>query len=257
MKGRLILLLFGIAVQSLAAGDSAFFDNLDQLEPQEQYRQLSLMLLVSDGVDDTLLEGMARHAGKTETDGGLALNLDDYTTPLIRIVDQQTMLAGSTQLFRFTRENAARIASRLRDLPAENPDTAFEAHRPGISEDAIIIRNAIADSIDFSELSQDGQPGQLSQEYRAHTIYLRNNLEYDLFAAELDRLTQQAIASVGGTTEAYERMFDDEVDSAGLNKKIEAAEYIYNWDREFDRRAARLAEEILGTIWDDESQINN
>ncbi len=64
------------------------------------------------------------------------------------------------------------------------------------------------------------------------------------------------MASVGGQTDAYERMFDDEVDAVGLDKKIGAAEYVYGWDRKFDERAAKLAEEILKNIWDRESAID-
>lgn len=51
-------------------------------------------------------------------------------------------------------------------------------------------------------------------------------------------------------------MFDDEVNAAALDKKIRAAEYDYGWVREFDERAARLAEEILNKIWDRESDLN-
>jgi hypothetical protein len=77
-----------------------------------------------------------------------------------------------------------------------------------------------------------------------------------MFATELDRITAEAVASVGGQSDAYERMFDDEVDGDALNKKIDAAEYVYGWDRDFDERAAKLAEEILKNIWDREVQID-
>lgn len=40
------------------------------------------------------------------------------------------------------------------------------------------------------------------------------------------------------------------------DKKIKAADYAYGWDREFDRRAAKLAEEILSRIWDRESDLD-
>jgi len=256
---RIFVLLAGLFLSSpgTAIENDSFLANLDSLAPSEQYRQLSLMMLVADGVDDNLLEGMEMHVGDSQQDGQTAINLEDYTTPLIRIVDQETMLAGSAQLFRFTRENAAEIAARLKTIEQQFPKLDFAAQGAAISEDAIIIRNAIADSIDFSEGRPTNSTKPLSRTYRERTIYLRNNLEYELFTFELGRITDQAIASVGGTTEAYERMFDDEIDHENLNKKIDAAEFIYDWDRDFDKRAARLAEEILNTIWDEESgQIN-
>ncbi len=36
-------------------------------------------------------------------------------------------------------------------------------------------------------------------------------MEYELFDEELERLTEEAIASVGGKLDAYQRMFDEEV----------------------------------------------
>lgn len=245
-----------------AAGDEAWLAGLDALTPEARFRQLSLMLLVSDGSDAKLVGTLeSRLDGRESTPGEPPdFDFDDYTTPLIRIVDQETMLAGATRLFRFTREHAAQIATHLERLREAFPAAARTIPASAITEDAIIIRNAIADSMDYAEYSggdPDGVPEEpLSRNYRERTIYLRNNLEYTLFSAELDRITREAVASVGGQTDAYERMFDDEVDAAGLDKKIKAAEYVYGWDRKFDERAARMAEEILNNIWDRETAID-
>lgn len=238
----------------------AFFSSLDGLPMEERYRQLSLMLMVSDGADQALIGRLTAHLDDRRSDsaghGGPEFDFDDYTTPLIRIVDQQTMLAGATRLFRFTRDHAGTIAERLKSLQYSQGEAIEPGLEHAIAEDAIIIRNAIADSIDYATLQTAGDEDPLSAAYRARTVYLRNNLEYELFAAELDRITEDAIASVGGKTDAYERMFDDEVDAAALDKKIKAAEYAYGWDREFDERAAKLTEEIINKIWDRESDLD-
>jgi hypothetical protein len=262
MKRLTIALILLIAGGIVHADDSsAFFDRLDRFPSDEQFRQLSLMLMISDGADDALIQALESRpqtitsAAAEESDA--VFNFDDYTTPLIRIVDQETMLAGATRLFRFTRNNKAAIAARLRTFENIGTKPVDGSTAPAISEDAIIIRNAIADSIDYSELQANStsQSGGLSESYRVRTIYLRNNLEYTLFAAELDRITRESVDSVGGKTDAYERMFDDEVDSAAINKKIDAAEFAYGWDRDFDKRAAKLAEEILNNIWNQESDM--
>jgi len=249
-----------IQTASLHAETGAgYFTGLDTLAPVDRYRQLSLILMVSSGVDDRLIEVLdERLAGQSGSANGAAFNFDDYTTPLIRIVDQETMLTGATELFIFTRSHAEGIAQRLKALLDQHPEVVRAMPEGSIGEDAIIIRNAIADSIDYAEFSGQRKPDEasLSQHYRAQTIYLRNNLEYALFATELDRITREAVASVGGQTEAYERMFDDEVDGAALSKKIEAAESVYGWDPDLDERAAKMAEEILENIWDRESDLD-
>lgn len=259
MKRTIVAFLFTcLTVLAHSADETDFFAKLSTLPDADQFRQLTLMLLISQGADADLMKMMRQRSEAWGFAAGddMSFNLDDYTTPLIRIVDQKTMLAGASRLFEFTRENVDAISSRLADIRDSNDEAVLESRLPAIREDAIIIRNAIADSIDFSEAESGGEPGGTSESYRARTVFLRNNLEYDLFSAELDRMTQDAIASVGGRTEAFERMFDDEIDSASLNKKIDAAEYVYGWDRDFDERAAKLAEEILGRIWDEESDLN-
>lgn len=261
---RLASMVMLLTMLQPAAGSAdeagAFFSGLDELSVEERYRQLSLMLMVSDGADEALVNRLSTRLEVVSADaadrGAPDFDFDQYTTPLIRIVDQESMLAGATRLFRFTRENAAAIAERLKLLHDRQAEEIGPAKGHAIAEDAIIIRNAIADSIDYATLDRAGEDDPLSAGYRARTVYLRNNLEYALFAAELERITEEAIASVGGQTDAYQRMFDDEVDAAALDKKIRAAEYAYGWDREFDERAAKLAEEILNKIWDRESDID-
>ena len=255
----IILLFQCLATQ--ADGSDFFYISVDELPPEQQFRQLSLMLMVSDGADEDLISELTNLLGdKGAVDqDGRNFSFDDYTTPLIRIVDQETMLAGANQLFKFTRKNEAGIAQWLRTLLEQENESITAQPMGTISEDAIIIRNAIADSIDYIVLQQAGETEgpRLSSGYRARTTYLRNNLEYELFAADLERITREAVAAVSGRTEAFERMFDDEVDSDAIDKKIRAAEYAYGWEPDFDKRAAKMAQEILDNIVEMEGTPDN
>ena len=251
---KIVAVIVLLLVQAWAWADDgqSFFETVDALPPQEQFRQLSLMMLVSDGADEHLISALTGMSDETGGNGTAGINFDDYTTPLIRIVDQQSMLAGASQLFLFTRENAIGISERLQALQ-NNTNVPFDSNT--INEDAIIIRNAIADSMDYTFAPGGPAPGEtlLSDGYRNRTTYLRNNLEYSLFAADLDRITREAVESVIGRTEAFERMFDDEVDSTSIDKKIRAAEYAYGWDRDFDEKAAEMAQKMLDSIAEDQS----
>ncbi len=265
MKKWLLIVVLSMQAFVVSANENGnVFSAIDALPPDQRFRQLSLMLLVSEGAGEALIAALTGETGSIEatpgSDDPTTIDFDQYTTPLVRIVDQQTMLQGATRLFRFTQVHAAGIAERLRALHQEGLDSDAVFTRTAVSEDAIIIRNAIADSIDYmmaAEPSGANEPGSeyssLAADYRARTIYLRNNLEYELFAAELEQITSEAISDVVGRTEAYERMFDDEVDGQAIDKKIRAAEYAYGWDRDFDERAAKLAEKMLETIPVEES----
>lgn len=240
---------------------------VDALPPAEQHRQLSLMLLVSAGVDEALLDLMAIRLG---ADGGVAtgeagapgsaepprFDTERYTSPLARIVDQASLLAGADQLFRFTLDHRPEIRARLDALEGQEVNLSSPVVLADLTEDTILIRQAIADSLGAlvpAGSAPDSAPGP-EQRYRAQTIVLRNTLEYTQFKAELDVLTGQAIASVGGRLDAYQRMFDVETNTGVLDRRIRSAELIYLPEGQFDPRAGELTEEMLNNMVLSESQ---
>ena len=81
-------------------------------------------------------------------------------------------------------------------------------------------------------------------------------MEYELFDEELGRLTAEAILSVGGKLDAYQRMFDEEVDSKRFTRQFDAAEYIYNRTDKFDEKAGKLTEDIMKNVILSQSQPN-
>ncbi len=107
-------------------------------------------------------------APRDTIDGGRAvsnLSPDDYKTPLIRIVDQESMLSGAAFLLRFAQESNDEIQARLASINAENPVLISMVDMNAITEDAIVIRNAIADAISYSNLANNeetcGSPAEL------------------------------------------------------------------------------------------------
>jgi len=123
-----------------------------------------------------------------------------------------------------------------------------------ITEDAIIIRNAISDAIGYSSLAENEEIEVHLQNYRTQTIRIRNVMEYELFDKELTRLTDEAILSVGGKLDAYQRMFDEEVDSKEFDRQFDAADYIFNRTEKFDEKAGKLTEDIMKNVILSQSQ---
>ena len=244
----------------LAVGRMAFaglnFSAMGDLPPGEQYRQLSQVLLISGGASPVLIDPLISLTTRIETDASIGFNPDDYKTPLSRIVDQQSMLIGAAHLLRFAHASNVQIRQKLAEINASNPVLVSMIDMNAIMEDVIIIRNAIADSISYSSLARDEEFIAELEEYRTRTIYLRNMMEYELFNEELERLTDQAIDSVGGKLDAYQRMFDQEVDSKQFDRHFDAAEYIYMQTEKFDERAGQLTEEIIKQTVLLESQVD-
>jgi hypothetical protein len=227
---------------------STNIEDIRNLPPGEQYRQLSLILLISGGADSVLLESLAPLDADGQGGAVSSFNPDDYKTPLIRIVDQESMLSGAAFLLRFAQESKDDIQASLVAINSKHPVLISMVDMNAITEDAIIIRNAIADAIDYSKLADDEKIELHLQNYRTQTIRIRNIMEYELFDKELERLTDEAILSVGGKLDAYQRMFDEEVDSKKFGRQFDAAEYIYNRTEKFDEKAAKLTEEIMKSV---------
>ena len=247
-------LLFFTGLTGVSANTS--LEYINDLPPGEQYRQLSLIVLLSGGADPALVEALLPRDTIDQARASSNLTPDDYTTPLIRIVDQESMLTGSAFLLRFAQESRDEIQASLAEINANNPVLISMVDMNSITEDAIIIRNAIADAISYSSIVEDEQVAGYLQVYRTQTIRLRNIMEYELFDEELDRLTQEAIQSVGGKLDAYQRMFDEEVNSKDLDRQFDAAKYIFNRTEKFDEKAGILTEEIMKNVILSQSKPN-
>ena len=247
---RLLAACMLLAIAQGQAADDPI--SIGDLPPGEQYRQLSLIVLMAAGASPKLIDAMAPDAEAGA--GREVVKPDDYKTPLFRIVDQESMLAGAAFLLRYAQESAADIQARMAGIKAANPVLISMVNVTAITEDAIIIRNAIADSIAYSDLFEDQTARQHLEEYRTRTTRIRNVMEFELFEAELARLTEEAIRSVGGKLDAYQRMFDEEVDSEGFDRQFDAADYIYNRSEKFDIKAGKLTEEIMKNVIFSEGQ---
>jgi hypothetical protein len=247
----LCLLWLGFAAP---VGAAVHFEALETLPPGEQYRQLSLMLMASAGAEAPLREALLALSGGVEGEG---FDPENYTTPLARIVDPRSLLAGAGRLFLFAERNGDAIRGRMEELKERHPVLIDLLDGDSITADGILIRNAIADSVPYAGDLDAAALAEPLRAYRVFTLRLRNELEYDEFSAELERITGDAIASVGGKLDAYQRMFDEETADDGFDRHIEAAESIYRRGESVDPRADEMTEEILRNMILLESQPNN
>lgn len=234
------------------------FEALEQLPPGEQYRQLSLLSLVAGGVDPQLVALLRPLEAQQADSAGTAaeFGLDAYATPLARIVDQEILLAGAAQMFRFVRDNSAGIQARMTRIASEHPILISMVDVNAIAADAIIIRNAIADSIEYSALMDQPATAGRVEVFRSQTVHLRNMMEYNEFQAELAQLTDEAILDLGGRLDAYQRMFDDEVDPELIQRRVESAQIMNRQaDDRYQEQALERNAELLMMLILLESQV--
>lgn len=232
-----------------------------ELPPGEKFRQLSLLLLVTGGVESGSLEmiPVADQQGHRETGSGSAgffFQLDDFQTPLARIVDQETMLASAAQIFIYSRDNSREIQLELAEITRTHPILISMVDVNEIAEDAIIIRNAIADAIEYSQVAEQAQALVQLRAFQRQTVHLRNMMEFNIFQEQLATITDRAIIDLGGRLDAYQRMFDDDIDAELVRRRVDSAEIMNALTgAEFDDQASLRNREILMMLILMESQV--
>ena len=234
------------------------FEALEELTPGEQYRRLSLLMLITGGTDPAMLEMLQPVIDMQEAGAAPAmdLELDDYVTPLIRIVDQEILLGGAAQMFRFARENGAEVQERLTRIATANPILISMVDVNELAADAIIIRNSIADTIEYTDSINAEEAAARLAAFRGQTVYLRNMMEYNQFQEQLSAITNQAIIDLGGRLDAYQRMFDEDVDEDLIRRRIESAQAMNNQAEErFKGEAMMRNAELMMMLILMESQV--
>lgn len=253
VTAAILALLLGFATPLPAAVD---FAAIDQLPPGDQYRQLSLLMLITGGTDPALLELLRPVRQQQDAGPATRLDLDDFVTPLVRIVDPDTLLANAAEMFRFARENSAEIQQRLTTIAQQNPILISMVDVNGMAADAIIIRNAMADTIEYTESIDQRQAAMRLAAFREQTVYLRNMMEYNEFQAELTAITNEAIVDLGGRLDAYQRMFSEDVDDDLIRRRIESAQIMNEQTgKRFDDQAMANNAELLMMLILMESQV--
>jgi hypothetical protein len=254
--GRLLQALVLTLLLSGPAAAAVSFEALEGLPPGDQYRQLSLLMLITCGTDPALFELLQPVIERQGEDDPLDLELDDFVTPLIRIVDRETILASAARMFRFASENSAEVQQRLTRIARENPILVSMVDVNEMAADAIIIRNSIADTIEYTESVDPAQAEARLQAFRAQTVYLRNMMEFNEFQDELNAITDEAIVDLGGRLDAYQRMFSENIDADLVRRRVESAQIMnQQTGKRFDDQAMANNAELLMMLILMESQV--
>jgi hypothetical protein len=257
---KLLTLLLPVLLAPAAVFAAFDFDTIDGLTPGDQYRQLSLLMLVSGGVDPALtelLQPIADRHPEISQPGRSNLALDDFVTPLVRIVDQETLLANAAQMFHFARQNSVEIQNRMTGIAQSNPILISMVDINAIAADAIIIRNSIADSLEYSNAVDNPASTGLLEEFRGQTVYLRNMMEYNVFQEQLAEITNQAILDLGGRLDAYQRMFNEDIDPDLVKRRVESANIMNQQaGRRYEDQAMMRNTELLMMLILMESQVH-
>ena len=83
-------------------------------------------------------------------------------------------------------------------------------------------------------------------------------MEFNIFRKDLAAITDEAIIDLGGRLDAYQRMFDEDIEGDMVAQRIAAAETMNEQaDARFDERARARTNELLMMLILMESQVSH
>ncbi len=200
------------------------------LTPAEQYRQYNLMLMVAEGMDPLFLgELQATRQAPAASDPAHfpQINVDDFQTPLNRIVDQDALVGNAVAVIGYVHANRKNILRAVDEIAQTRADAVASVDLVEMAEDAIIVRTALTSTLEYQDGGSAHAWATYLQAYQAKTIYLRNVMEYWAFSEELDTITEDAMDTTGGRMEAYQRLLEDEPAMDSFKQHLQAVENIY------------------------------
>jgi hypothetical protein len=250
----LSLVCLWLAAPAQLLGDAGLA-TLDALPVADQYRQLNLALMVAEGANQAFVAQLL--PAQDDAAAGQAQNLpilevEDFQTPLNRIVDQQALIAEAVRTFAFVLARRDDMVKKLAQLAADEPAQVAAVDLIELAEDAIIVRSALSGSIEYMARDDPALAPNL-ESYQNGTLYLRNVMEYWKFDRELAAITDDAMQDTGGRMEAYQRMLEEEPNMLGFKQHLQAIEEIYRNTR---GRTVKPKELENKKLIDEESQVH-
>ena len=233
---------------------------MDALTPAEQYRQLNLVVMVSAGMVPEFLEYLQAElpdASREATDQEAIplLSIDDFQTPLNRIVNPGAMIADSARLIRITQQHDAAIMQRMSEVAQSHPDEVAAVDLIQLAEDAIIIRTSLAGSMGYASADAGPAIGGHLETYEDETVHLRNVMEFWKFDQELAAITDDAMQDTGGRMDAYQRMLDEGPVADGFQYHLNAIEMIYKQTRK--KSKIKPPDTVNDALIEEQSKVRN
>jgi len=230
------LMMVTVLLQLLAfnAWSEMSSGGLSELTAAEQYRQYNLVMMVAEGMDPAFLkelqssgQTLGQPQAETDTSRFPQINVDDFQTPLNRIVDQGSLIAKAITVIGFVQDNRKSILAAVDKIAKTQPEVVAGVNLVELAEDAIIVRTALSSALEYQAGSNSSANTAYLQAYQAKTIYLRNVMEYWAFSEELGAITDDAMDATGGRMEAYQRLLEDEPAMDSFKQHLQAMENVY------------------------------
>jgi hypothetical protein len=191
--------------------------------PAERYWQLGFLLGITEGLDGELLERLEQRYPAPKSEAAALPDLEALQGAGYRIARPEAILEAVVPLARFRQAAEADILAEREALANAHPEIIGALDPELLAEDVLLVRSAILDSLEGLAATADW-PDEVTANYRVGTVRARNELEYVVFARDMDALAARSIDDSAGRLDAFHRLMDDSADTAFLRERVLAAE---------------------------------
>lgn len=197
--------------------------DVDDALPAERYWQLGFLLGITEGLDGELLQRLEGRYPARDGASAALTELADLQGAGYRIARPEAILEAVTPLARYRQAAEAELKAERVRLTERHPEAVGALDPELMAEEVLLVRSVILDSLERLAAGEDW-PRVVVEDYRLGTVRARNELEYVVYAREIDALAQRSIDDSAGRLDAFHRMLDDSADTAFLRERVLAAE---------------------------------
>lgn len=207
-----------------ASGDATMTAAEQAQTPAERYWQLRFALGLTDDIDADLLNALEMHFGPPDGSVPVLPDVANYQGAGYRIASSNSILEALADLAAFRAVAGDALIAELEQIENDYPEQIATLSEELLAEEILIVRSAILDSLESLALEDPAFSTLDLSIYREGTLRARNQLEYVVFAQDMDMLADRSIEDTTGRLDAFHRMLDDNQDAAFVRERILATE---------------------------------
>jgi len=177
--------------------------------------------------------------GSVAPDTPIADIIEGIANPVLRQAAPAIAVAQMAHLIEFSQNCDTFVAGQAGSLEAFDPTLANAEFNAVIAEDALFLRQVLADVLYRLEADQDPVYGPSIIAYAASLVEMRDNIEFAAFDSEVEELETLFMEDLDGRLARSNDIINGEMNNEALANAIALSDDLNDAARELQERQAR------------------
>ena len=177
--------------------------------------------------------------GSVAPDTPIADIIEGIANPVLRQAAPSIAVAQMAHLIEFSQNCDTFIAGQAGSLEAFDPSLANAEFNAVIAEDALFLRQVLADVMYRLEADQDAVYGPAVNAYAASLVAMRDNIEFAAFNSEVEELETLFMDDLDGRLARSNDIINGEMNNEALANAIALSDDLNDSARQLQEQQAR------------------